>query len=130
MKIHHVCIETSDYEKSLWFYTKVLNFKMRKETKKFQNREYNTWLELDGFYIELQTPKKNQKIKEDGEHLGIVHLCFYVKNINEEFEKIKLKYQNFKRKNDKFIYEVEGGKLFKVIAPEGTIIEIRDNILF
>jgi len=30
-------------------------------------------------------------------------------------------------KNGSEVYSVEGGKLFKVIAPEGTIIEVRDN---
>ena len=34
---------------------------------------------------------------------------------------------DFILKNNEVIYSVEGGKLFKLIAPEGTIIEIRDN---
>lgn len=39
-------------------------------------------------------------------------------------------YNNFKLKNGEIMYKVEGGNLFKVIAPEGTIIEFRDNPLF
>lgn len=34
---------------------------------------------------------------------------------------------HFIRKNDEIIYKVENGQLCKLIAPEGTIIEIRDN---
>lgn len=35
----------------------------------------------------------------------------------------------FKTKTDEDIYEVEGCKIFKIIAPEGTIIEFRDQLL-
>lgn len=45
MRIHHVCIETTIYRESIEFYTKVLNFKLVKETPKFHGREYNSWLE-------------------------------------------------------------------------------------
>ena len=55
---------------------------------------------------------------------------FYVKDLTEELEKIKGIYNNFKLKNGKILYTVECGNLFKVIAPEGTIIEFRDNPLF
>lgn len=34
----------------------------------------------------------------------------------------------FKKKDGKIIYQVENSKLVKLIAPEGTIIEIRDKI--
>jgi glyoxylase I family protein len=33
----------------------------------------------------------------------------------------------FNSKGGKDIYKVENGKLFKIVAPEGTIIEIRDQ---
>lgn len=106
MRIHHVCIETTIYRESIEFYTKVLNFKLVKET-----------------------PKKEVKLKnQDGE--GLVHMCFYIENLKEELERIKRIYNNFKLKNSEILYTVEGGSLFKVIAPEGTIIEFRDNPLF
>ena len=38
-----------------------------------------------------------------------------------------LKDISFKVKNGEIIYNVEGGKLFKVKAPEGTEVEIRDT---
>lgn len=62
--------------------------------------------------------------------MGIVHVCFFVENIENELERIKLIYKNFKLKDNEIIYNVEGGKLFKIISPEGSIIEIRNNPSF
>ncbi|MGL5349577.1 MAG: VOC family protein [Cetobacterium sp.] len=129
MRIHHVCIETSLYKESIEFYTRVLNFELVKETPDFHGREYNSWLELDGFYIELQTPKKEVKLESEDRE-GIVHMCFYVEDLAKELERIAGVYNNFKLKNGEILYRIEGGNLFKVIAPEGTIIEFRDNPLF
>ena len=129
MRIHHVCIETSIYKESLEFYTRVLNFALVKETPDFHGREYYSWLELNGFYIELQTPKKEVKLESEDRE-GIVHMCFYVEDLTEELERIAGVYNNFKLKNGEILYTVEGGSLFKVIAPEGTMIEFRDNPLF
>ena len=127
--IHHVCIQTEDYENSLMFYRDILEFSVIKETKGFHDRDYNTWLRLDDFMIELQTPKKDNKFnKWSSLNSGIVHMCFLVDNIEEEYNRIiSLGYNNFKVKNGEIIYNVEGGKLFKIKAPEGTEIEIRDK---
>lgn len=130
MKVHHVCIETSKYDESIFFYTKVLNFSLKKETPNFHGRDYNSWLKLDGFYIELQTPKNKERKESIPNDKGLVHICFFVEDIFKELERIKLIYNNFKLKNNEILYNVEGGNLFKLIAPEGTIIEIRDNPLF
>lgn len=54
-------------------------------------------------------------------------MCFLVGNVQQEFDRIKkLGYTNFKIKNGEIIYKVEDGYLFKIKAPEGTEIEIRD----
>ena len=128
MKVHHVCIETSKYDESIFFYTKVLNFTLQKESPNVHGRDYNSWLEINGFYIELQTPKiQNSKKFDQENNEGLVHICFFVQDIIKELDRIKLIYNNFKMKNNKILYNVEGGNLFKIIAPEGTIIEIRDN---
>ena len=36
-------------------------------------------------------------------------------------------YDHFRRKDGNAVYAVLGSKLCKVIAPEGTIIELRDS---
>ena len=129
MKIHHVCIQTKNYEASLEFYTKILGFKLTKETKDFHTRAYNTWIEQDDFMIELQTGKGNEELAENNSKMtGITHMCFWVEDVKEEVERIKqLGYQNFKLKNSTEIYLVEGSPLSKIIAPEGTVIEIREE---
>ncbi|GAA0696503.1 hypothetical protein GCM10008904_00540 [Paraclostridium ghonii] len=130
-KIHHVCIQTKNYKESLDFYTNILGFNVLKETKNFHNREFNTWLELNNFMIELQTAKIGENlIKWSKSNEGIVHLCFMVDDIDLELAKIKkLGYTNFKIKNNEIMYNVNGEKLFKIKAPEGTEIEIRDSII-
>lgn len=129
--IHHICIQTSEYKDSLDFYTRILGFEIIKETKDFHNREYNSWLKLDSFMIELQTNKKDDKlIPWNSLNKGIVHICFLVEDVQSEYNRIKkLGYNNFKIKNNKEIYKVEDGYLFKIKAPEGTEIEIRDSAI-
>lgn len=130
MKIHHICIQTNNYKESLDFYVGVLGFKLLKEEENFHNRDYNSWLILDGFYIELQTDKKGEKLKVFNKVTeGVSHICFSVDDLYDQYKLIKEKgYLNFISKSGSEIYQVEGASLFKLIAPEGTIIEFRDNV--
>ncbi|MGL5314771.1 MAG: VOC family protein [Peptostreptococcaceae bacterium] len=127
--MHHVCIQTEKYKESLEFYTKVLGFEIVSQTPNFHTRAFNTWLKLGEFMIELQTAKAGDTLnKWSNLNEGIVHMCFLVDDIEEEYNRITdLGYNNFKVKNGKVIYDVEGGKLLKIKAPEGTEIEIRDT---
>ena len=127
--MHHVCIQTERYEDSLKFYTEVLGFEIVTETPNFHNRDFNTWLKLGTFMIELQTPKRGDKLTHwSSLNEGIVHMCFLVDNVEEEFHRLKkLGNINFKIKNGEEIYKVVDGYLFKIKAPEGTEIEIRDT---
>lgn len=130
MIIHHICIQTTNYKESLYFYTEVLGFKLIEETENFHNRAYNSWLKLENFMIELQTNKEGEYLKEFSKHTkAITHFCLYTENIQEEYNRIKKINKNiFNKKNTKDIYEINNGKLFKITAPEGTIIEIRDKM--
>lgn len=129
--IHHVCIQTAKYQESLEFYTKILGFKLIKESPNFHERDFNTWLQLGSFMIELQTPKTGTTLNNwSSLSEGLVHMCFLVDSVQEEYDRIKkLGYANFKIKNGEEIYKVEDGYLFKIKAPEGTEIEIRDTHL-
>lgn len=129
--IHHVCIQTEKYKESLDFYTRILEFKIVKETPDFHNRDFNAWLQLEGFMIELQTPKRGERLNQwSSLNEGIIHMCFLVENVQKEYERIKsLGYTSFKNKDEEEIYKVEDGFLFKVKAPEGTEIEIRDMLI-
>ena len=58
---------------------------------------------------------------------GIVHFCLYSETFDNDFNKIENNsLATFKLKNGNKIYKIEKNRLFKLIAPEGTIIEIRD----
>lgn len=128
MRIHHICIQTNTYEESKRFYIDILGFKLINETPNFHGRDYNTWLDLNGFMIELQTGK-DVLDKYNKESEGIVHFALYEENIDEFVSKIKdNKDIKFKKKDGQIIYQVENSKLVKLIAPEGTIVEIRDKI--
>lgn len=129
MKFHHICIQTTKYEESIYFYNKILGFNLIKESENFHSRKYNSWLEKNQMMIEIQTEKNSQELSKFNKNTeGIVHFCIIVDDVEVEYKKLKSKgFYNFKSKNGEDIYEVEGGKLLKIFAPEGTIIEIRDT---
>ncbi|SFI98098.1 glyoxylase I family protein [Terrisporobacter glycolicus] len=127
--VHHVCIQTENYKESLNFYKNILGFEVINETKNFHGRDYNTWLKLQNFMIELQTPKSNDSFnKWSNLNAGPVHMGFIVESVEDEYSRIKnLGYTDFKVKNGEIVYKVKGESLFKIKAPEGTEIEIRDT---
>lgn len=127
--MHHVCIQTEKYAESLDFYTRILGFEVVSETSGFHGRDFNTWLRLSSFMIELQTPKNGDVFNKWSKlNAGPVHMGFLVDNVQDEYERIvALGYDDFKLKNGKIVYEVEGESLFKIKAPEGTEIEVRDT---
>lgn len=129
LQAHHICIQTDTYKASKDFYMKALGFEMVIETPEFHDRDYNTWLKLGDFMIELMTNKKRETlVKYNKKSRGLAHFCLYTDDFDGAYQKIlNLGYTNFNKKNGSNIYSVLGGRLFKVVAPEGTIIEIRDN---
>ena len=126
---HHVCVQTENYKESLGFYVKLLGFSLVKESPGFHTRDFNAWLKGGQMMIELQTPKAGTRFNKWSKlNSGPVHLCIIVDDVKASYDFIKSKgWQDFKIKNGKELYEVEGSLLFKVRAPEGTEIEIRDN---
>ena len=56
------------------------------------------------------------------------HLCFVVDDLDAALRRLETGgWTRFSEKGGKRIYEVEGGRLLKVIAPEGTVIELREG---
>lgn len=130
MLIHHVCIQTNSYQLSKDFYCDLLGFQLISETANFHGRGYNSWLrEPGGFMIELQTAKAGGQFSPAcKESEGLAHLCFLVEDVEAEARRILAAgYDHFRRKNGEAVYEVLGSKLCKLVAPEGTIIELRDT---
>lgn len=128
--IHHICIQTNSYELSKDFYINILGFQLISETANFHDRAWNSWLrEPGGFLIELQTAKAGGQFSPAcKEAEGPAHLCFLVEDVGAEARRILAAgYDHFRRKDGQAVYAVLGSKLCKVVAPEGTIIELRDT---
>ncbi|WP_394578571.1 VOC family protein [Cytobacillus firmus] len=126
--VHHICIQTNNYEESLKFYRDILGFELIEESPNFHKRYYNSWLKLGAFYIELQTGKVGENLKSVNQNTQeIIHFCLWVDDLVKEVQTIKQLGYNFILKNGEEIYQVENGCLCKLIAPEGTIVELRDN---
>ncbi len=126
---HHICIQTEDYDASMRFYTELLGFELIKETAGFHTRDFNSWLRGGGVMIELQTPKHGTSFKSWSKlNAGPVHFALVVDDVRAAYDELKVAgWNHFKRKNGTEVYEVCGSSLFKVLAPEGTEIEIRDD---
>lgn len=131
LNVHHICIQTHSYQESLDFYTEGLGFSMVKETADFHDRAFNTWLSCAGMMIELQTAKQGEELLPWSKlNSGPVHFCVLVEDVEEAYKALKAKTHlnmTFKSKKGEELYQVENSKLFKIYAPEGTEIEVRDD---
>ena len=126
--VHHLCIQTNTYLETLKFYTEGLGFKLVQETPNFHGRNFNTWLQLGDFYIELQTGKHDELLSNGNTNSqGLVHFCLWVEDLQTEVSRLSELGAEFLMKNNEFIYHVENGSLCKIKAPEGTIVELRSN---
>lgn len=126
--VHHLCIQSNRYAESVRFYTEGLGFILVQESPNFHGRDFNTWLQLGAFYIELQTGKTDEQLRDGTPNSqGLVHFCIWVENLAAEVIHLQELGVEFLMKNDQRIYHVENGSLCKVRAPEGTIVELRDN---
>ncbi|MGM9943710.1 MAG: VOC family protein [Lysinibacillus sp.] len=126
--VHHLCLQTNSYVETIAFYTRGLGFEVVQESPNFHGREFNTWLRLGTFYIEIQTGKQNETLAQvNSNSEGLVHFCIWVEDLEFEVERLQKMNVNFIKKNGEIIYHVENGHLCKLIAPEGTVIELRNN---
>jgi glyoxylase I family protein len=126
--VHHLCIQTNTYIETLEFYTEGLGFKVVQESRNFHGRNFNTWIQLGDFYIELQTGKQDEILSDGNTNSqGLTHFCLWVEDLNAEVARLRELGIEFVIKNNDFIYHVENGSLCKIKAPEGTIVELRDN---
>ena len=126
---HHVCVQTDDYDASLDFYTRVLGFAVAKESRGFHGRAFNTWLRAGALYIELRTPKAGTRFRAwDKLTCGPAHVCLLVEDLEEAYRAIRAAgHARFKERNGEALYVVEGQALLKVIAPEGTLVELKSD---
>jgi glyoxylase I family protein len=87
VKLHHVAIICSNYQKSKQFYTEVLGFEIAQEIYREDRKSYKLDLSLNGQYlIELFSfPEPPQRITRP-EATGLRHISFAVKKIENAVE--------------------------------------------
>lgn len=87
LKIHHIAIIASDYEKSKNFYTSVLGLEIIREVYREERNSYKLDLGLDGNYIiELFSFPNPPKRPSRPEATGLRHLAFEVTDIEKTVE--------------------------------------------
>jgi len=90
--IHHVAILTDDYERSKFFYTEILGFKVIKETFRKERNSFKLDLSLNGLYqIELFSFPETKPRASFPEQRGLRHLAFGVNDIIKAREELILK---------------------------------------
>lgn len=125
---HHFCIHTANYDDSFNFYTQLLGFELVKDDLHAPKRLHRTWLKRGPLMIELLSEKCNKKYGDYSNALqGVSHLSFEVEDIEQAFAEAKDYGAITKSKHGKDIYRIKGGLQFKLVAPEGTEIEIRNT---
>ncbi len=90
-KIHHIAIICSDYQKSKYFYHKILGFSIINETYREHRNSYKLDLKVGtNDTIELFSfPSPAPRCSP--ENCGLRHLAFEVKNINESIAYLESK---------------------------------------
>ena len=79
--IHHIAIICADYQKSKYFYTEILGFKILREVYRSERQSYKLDLSVNGLYqIELFSFPNPSSRASRPEACGLRHLAFEVNN--------------------------------------------------
>ncbi len=88
-RVHHIAIICSDYQRSKYFYSEVLGFKILQEVFREQRNSYKLDLEVAGQYqIELFSFPDPPERPSYPEAAGLRHLAFEVDDIEEAIQHI------------------------------------------
>jgi glyoxylase I family protein len=92
IKVHHIAIICSNYEKSKEFYTSVLGLEIIREVFREERQSYKLDLSLNGQYIiELFSfPDPPQRVTGP-EASGLRHLSFSVPDLSDSIRLLELK---------------------------------------
>ncbi len=93
-KIHHVCLQTSDFERAYDFYVNVMGLGVIKEPFDYKGERQITWLDAGSIVIELNSLKKgteDQSREYSSFSFGPSHISFMVEDINEVISRLEKK---------------------------------------
>lgn len=126
--IHHIAIQTSDIEKTINFYVKVLGCELV-DKYPFKKRTM-AWLKINETFIEVFSKRDDdQLMKWNDLYSGPVHISFIVENL-EPFisQAIKLGAKLHPSHPEIFTPPVNGAKpLAYLLGPDGEEIEIKEQ---
>ena len=125
MRIHHVAIICSDYEKSKKFYVDVLGFPIIQETFRKERNSYKLDIKVsETEQIELFSfPNPPQRVNSP-EACGLRHLAFEVNNIEESISQLQAKGIQFENIR---IDEITGKKFTFFKDPDGLPLELYEQ---
>ncbi|MEU1426287.1 VOC family protein [Nocardia sp. NPDC005746] len=90
LRIHHVAIIASDYEKSKSFYAEILGLRILAENYRAERRSYKLDLALpDGGQLELFSFPEPPPRPSRPEAAGLRHLAFAVPNVGEALAELR-----------------------------------------
>ncbi len=125
MRIHHVAIICSDYEKSKQFYVDVLGFPIIQETFRKERNSYKLDLKVsETEQIELFSfPNPPQRVNSP-EACGLRHLAFEVDDIEESISQLQANGIQFE---DIRIDEITGKKFTFFKDPDNLPLELYEK---
>lgn len=90
-KLHHVTIQTSNFERAFRFYTELLGLKIIKEPFNFKGKRTLAWLDAGSVELELYSLKKGMEPEPFSDRrLGVEHIAFEVEDLDLALEKLKM----------------------------------------
>ncbi len=120
--IHHIAIIVGDYEKSKFFYTEVLGFKIIRETYRQNRQSYKLDLSVNGVgQLELFSFPDSKERQSYPEAKGLRHLAFAVKDINAAVNHLK---ENGVEVQEVRVDELTGQRFCFFNDPSGQPLEL------
>ncbi len=127
--LHHVALQTANFEKAVWFYHDLLGFEFIKEPFSYKGQREMAWFDCGNIQIELFTIKSGTTPEPyNGQAIGPNHLAFEVKDIHVFLDSVREKGVRVLKEpflpttddpNQPLVGFIEG--------PDGEEIEIREK---
>ncbi|HRD43539.1 MAG TPA: VOC family protein [Ferruginibacter sp.] len=123
--IHHIAIIAGDYEKCKTFYSRVLGFKIIRETYRQNRQSYKLDLSVNGVgQLELFSFPDSKERQSYPEAKGLRHLAFAVKDINAAVNHLK---ENGVGVQEVRVDELTGQRFCFFNDPSGQPLELYES---
>jgi glyoxylase I family protein len=132
VRLHHVAVQTKNFDAAFKFYTKLLGLRIVKEPYRFKGKRTLAFLDAGGILIELYGVKDGTEPQPyDERRIGADHIAFEVANLDGFLE--SLKEQNTKVLKEPFLPPTNDPNQTRVAFIEGVDgeeIELRERLSF